>query len=50
MLLTPRKVENPNREEAEIAAVEWHSIDKILQSDDIHEHNKNYIREGVKRL
>jgi len=39
--------QTPSRQEAEIAQVEWHNIDQILLSDDIHEHNKNFIREGI---
>jgi len=50
VLLTVDEVKEAVRQEAEIAAVQWHQIDKILASDDIHEHNKNYIREGVRRL
>ena len=50
VLLTVDEVKEAVRQEAEIAAVQWHQIDTILASDDIHEHNKNYIREGVRRL
>lgn len=50
VLLTVDEVTEAVREEAEIAAVQWHDIDEILNSEDIHEHNKNFIREGVKSL
>ena len=49
VLLTTSDEQTLSRQEAEIAEVEWHQIEKILKSDDIHEHNKNFIREGIKR-
>ena len=49
MLLTAES-QSINRQEAEIEKVEWHNIDEILKSDDISEHNKNFIKEGLKRM
>ena len=50
VLLAVDDMLEPNKQDAEIAQVEWLDINDALEGDDVHEHNKNFIREGIKRL
>ena len=49
MLLNPTVADEIiTRQEHEIAEAKWHDLDEILVSDEIHDHNKNFIREALK--
>ena len=50
VLLAVDDMLEPNKQDAEIAQVEWIDINDALEGDDVHDHNKNFIREGIKRL
>ena len=50
VLLAVDHILEPNKQDAEIAQVEWIDINDALEGDDVHDHNKNFIREGIKRL
>ena len=50
VLLAVDDIVEPNKQDAEIAQVEWIDINDALEGDDVHDHNKNFIREGIKRL
>ena len=40
--------EKVSRQQTEIQAADWLSIDEIFNSDIVHEHNKNFIREALR--